>query len=364
MEEVLYSIALRKTPNVGNILFKTMVDAVGSAKEVWNMSKKDLIGLFRIGNSTVRHIGNASCLSFAEKEIAFCEQHQIKIRLRHRGELPFLLDECYDAPAILYQRGEYDSGCENISIVGTRNATAYGKSFLGEFVPLLKNKNIQIISGLALGIDGLAHQIALDNDIKTSAVLAHGLHLIYPAKHRELADKILNSGGALFSEFNSSDKPDREHFLQRNRIVAGLSQNLIVVETAFAGGSMSTVSFANQYNREVYALPGRLNDKCSQGCNLIIFQNKAKTIPSIKALIKDIGLNSAPKTMELFPNKDLNLRGLQKDIYEIIKDQPNIFLDDIAERLNENSFKILPILLELELLELVACNSGRQYYIK
>lgn len=364
-EEILYSIALRRSPNIGNITFALLVNSIGSAKEVWQISKQHLTGISGIGNTIAKSIGNEEYIRFAEKEIKFCEQNKIKIRLKHLGQLPTLLNECDDAPAILYQKGSFDETTDNISIVGTRKSTSYGKEFLSEFISQVSKKNVQIISGLALGTDGIAHQEALKNKLKTSAILAHGLHMLYPSKHRMLAQQILENGGALFSEFTSADKPDREHFLQRNRIVAGLSHSTIVVESAYAGGSISTATFANQYNREVYALPGRINDTYSQGCNLLIFQNKAKIIHNISSLIEDLGLSSTKtQIQELFPKHLPTLTPNQEHIYSIIKNTPQISLDDIALIADETTFKLLPILLELEILGVISANSGRKYSAK
>lgn len=363
-EEILYAIALRQCPNIGDVNFKILVDAVGSAKEVWQLSKNQLKSISGIGNAIVKHIGEEQYLNFAEQELKFCKAHNIKILLRHIGQLPQLLNHCYDAPALLYQKGNFDENTINISIIGTRNATNYGKEFLQNFISQLKDKNVQIISGLALGTDGNAHQEALKHNIKTSAVLAHGLHTLYPAQHKPLAQQILAQGGALFSEFNSKDKPDREHFLQRNRIIAGFSDATIVVESAYAGGSMSTATFANQYNREVYALPGNIHQKYSQGCNKIIFQNKAKIICDIASLLEDLNLNhSKSKTPELFPKTLPPLAPLQQRIYSTIETHPEVSLDELATQLQEHPFSLLPVLLELEIMGIIRTNSGRLYSI-
>jgi DNA processing protein len=338
-----------------------LVEAAGSAKEAWQLSKAMLKDISGIGTKISKNIGDASYLAFAEKELLFCQKNNIQIKLRHRNQLPPLLSECDDAPAILYQKGNYDEKLQSISIVGTRKMTAYGKKFIEEFVDAVKDKNVLITSGLALGTDGCAHQEALKNKVPTVAVLAHGLHLIYPNVHEKMADEILKNGGALLSEFNSHDKPDREHFLQRNRIVAGVSQVTLVIETAFGGGSMSTVSHANQYNRDVYALPGRISDKFSQGCNMIIAQNKAKIISSVQELIEDIGLNRQEKLGQLFQPKDIQLDERLAPIYQCIAKNNPISLDDLSLQLSLPPFKILPILLDLELLGYVKALSGKQY---
>ena len=174
----------------------------------------------------------------------------------------------------------------------------------------------------------------------------------------------MENGGALLSEFNSSAKPDREHFLQRNRIVAGISQFTIVVETAFGGGSMSTVSYANQYNREVLALPGRFGDKYSQGCNMIIAQNKAKILASFQDVLDELGDNyPSVKQPQLFEPKEIEVEERLRPAYQLIAENSPISLDDLSLKLEMPPFKLLPILLDLELLGYIKALSGKQYAV-
>jgi DNA processing protein len=363
-DEILYSIALRATPNIGDINFMKLIDAAGSAKEAWLLSKKLLKEIPGFGSKIIKNIGNDEFLKFAENELIFCEKNNIKIKLRHQNQLPKLLSQCDDAPAILYQKGDFDDNLIPISIVGTRNMTNYGREFVEEFITSIKNKNILIVSGLALGTDGQAHAEALKNNIPTVGVLAHGLHLIYPSQHRKLAQEMIENGGAIISEFNSTDKPDREHFLQRNRIVAGFSSITIVVETAFGGGSMSTVSYANGYNREVYALPGKISDKYSQGCNLIISQNKARIISKFQDILDDLGIDKeSVRIPSLFETKTIKLNKEAQPIYDCIAENIQISLDDLSEKLEIPPFKLLPILLDLELKSYIKALSGKQYRI-
>lgn len=362
-EEIIYSIALRACPLVGDVNFMKLVSVTGSAKETWQLSKSVIKEINGIGSQISKFIGEEAYLRFAEKELNFCVKNNIKVRLRHREELPKLLLECPDAPAILYQRGEFDESKKRISIVGTRKMTAYGKRFVEELTERLEGKNIVIVSGLALGTDGCAHQEALKNNIPTLGVLAHGLNQLYPSSHSQLAKEILLREGALLSEFNTSQKPDREHFLQRNRIVAGLSEFTIVVESAFGGGSMSTAGYANQYNREVFALPGRFSDKYSQGCNLLIAQNKARIISSYQDIIDEIGEEQKVKQIQLFAPREVELEESLKPIYKIIEDNSPISLDDISLKVDIPPFKLLPILLDLELLGYIKALSGRQYSV-
>ena len=363
-EEHLYSIALRECNLIGDINFLKLVRRFGTAENVWKTSKKELSKTDGIGTKTISDIGNPEHLKFAEKELLFCKKNSITINLRHQNDLPFLLDECDDAPAILYQKGNFDTKLKTISLVGTRNITSYGKKFIEDFFEESKSHQFISISGLALGIDKEVHEQSLKHHIPTIGVLAHGFHTFYPSKNKKLSEKILEENGGLLTEFNSSRKPDRENFIQRNRIVAGISPATIVVETAFGGGSISTATFANTYNRDVFALPGRIGDKYSQGCNHLIFQNKATAISTIKDLLDLLGFNDPKeKIEELFPHSKttIQLSENQELIYKNIAENPHISLDDLAEKMLVSSHKLLPVILELELLGKVKSFSGRQF---
>ena len=363
-EETLYSVALRHCPLIGDVIFRKLVNEVGSAKEVWELSKSGLKDIFGIGKKISLEIGNPEHLKFAEKELKFCENNNININLRHQNNLPVLLNECDDAPAILYQKGNLESSLKPISIVGTRNITTYGKHFVADFLEEIQARNPITISGLALGVDTEVHQISLNHQIPTVAVLAHGFHTLYPSKNRKLSEKILEENGVLFTEFNSTQKPDRENFIQRNRIVAGLSPSTIVVETAFGGGSMSTATFAANYNREVYALPGKISDKYSQGCNQLIFQNKAAVISTISSLAEQLGFSKNTEIIgNLFPSSEIRIQlsENQQNILNAIDKTKPISLDELSEKIDVAAYKILPDLLQLEISGYIKALSGRQY---
>ncbi|WP_370899890.1 DNA-processing protein DprA [Chryseobacterium gossypii] len=363
-EEHLYAIALRECSLIGDINFSKLIRTFGSAKDVWEKAGKEFSKIGGIGRKIASDIGNPAHLKFAEQELKFCEENNIQIQLRHCNEIPFLLNECDDAPAILYQKGRFDGSLKTISIVGTRNMTPYGKQFISDFFAETKAYKYVSVSGLALGVDKEVHEQSIHHRIPTIAVLAHGFHTLYPSRNKKLAERILQEGGALLTEFNSSQKPDRENFIQRNRIIAGLSPAVIVVETAFGGGSISTAGFANSYNRDVFALPGKITDQYSQGCNQLIVQHKASAISTIKGLIDFLGLRQPEgKIEELFPSceSDIKLSDNQSLIYKCIADHPQISLDDLAEKIELPSYKILPVILDLELLGKVKSFSGRQF---
>lgn len=363
-EEHLYAIALRECNLIGDINFTKLIRAFGSAKNAWEKAKKEHEKIEGFGRKVLSDIGNSAHLDFAEKELKFCESNHILIKLKHFGELPYLLGECEDAPAILYQKGNYKDSLQPLSIVGTRNITAYGKQFINDFFEETKSCNFISVSGLALGVDKEVHEQSINHKIPTIAILAHGLHTLYPAKNKKLSEKILQDGGALFTEFNSSRKPDRENFIQRNRVIAGISPATIVVETAFGGGSISTATFANSYNRDVFALPGKITDQYSQGCNQLIFQNKAAIISTIKDLISSLDFNKPKEKIEdLFPSSliTVQLTENQSIIYNYISENPQINLDDLSQQIELPTYRILPVILELELLGKVKSFSGRQF---
>lgn len=365
-EEHLYSIALRRTNLIGDINFQKLVEAVGSAKEVWEISKSGLKEITGIGSKISKEIGKAEHLLFAENELKFCEKNNIQICLRLQNQLPNLLNECEDAPAILYKKGNFNEDKKKISIVGTRNITTYGRIFIEELTEALKMQNCITISGLALGADAEVHNYSIKNQIDTTGVLAHGFHTFYPSKNKKLSNEILQFGGCLFTEFNSSQKPDRENFIQRNRLIAGLSPATIVVESAFGGGSMSTATFANNYNRDVFALPGKISDKYSQGCNQLILNNKAQIISTIDLLLENLRFTDPKeKTAELFPNSEIRkmMSESQEKIYNIIQKHSKITLDDLAQKMEQPSYKISSIILELELLGLLKSFSGKQFSV-
>lgn len=365
-EEHLYSIALRKCTLIGDVNFHKIISVIGSAKAVWETPKKELAKINGIGYKITQEIGNSEILKFAENELKFCEKNNIAIKLRHQKNYPDSLKECFDAPAIIYQKGNYNEQKIFLSLVGTRNITNYGKSFLEDFLQEISGKKIITVSGLALGTDSEVHHLSLKHNIPTIGVLAHGFQTLYPSKNKRLAEQIIENEGALITEFNYSQKPERENFIQRNRIIAGLSSATIIVETAFGGGSVSTATFANGYNRDVFALPGKITDVYSQGCNHLIYQNKASAISNIKDLLTELNIiTSTEKMEELFPVKKIEpqLNADQKKIYDIVLQNPEIHLDTLFEKTNLTTQKILNIILELELSGRLKTLSGRKFVI-
>ena len=364
-EEHLYILALKQCKNIGNINLKKLINHIGSAKKVWQSSSKSLLSTSGIGKHTIQNIGNKEFLLLAEKEIALCEKQDIKIISQNNDLYPKHLLNCDDSPVILFYKGNLHPDLNPISIVGTRKMTSYGKTFIQELLSGLSNSKVSTISGLALGVDSCVHEESLKNQIPTIAVLAQGLSLIYPPKNKGLANKILENNGALVTEYASFEGMAKENFLQRNRIIAGFSPNLIVVETAYGGCSVTTVNFANQYNRDIFALPGKITDVYSQGCNQLISLNKAETIVDINSLIKNLNFIPQP---ELFPKEEAKIeidpeKTDHIKILAIITENKTISLDELADHSGILHHKLLPILLDLEIYGYINCLSGRQYQL-
>lgn len=230
----------------------------------------------------------------------FVNCHNIRTLFLTDSCYPPLLSEAVDAPVLLFVLGNADlSATPAVSLVGTRRCTAYGTNFCKQFVTELAPQfpGADIISGLAYGIDAAAHTAALENNLQTVAVVAHGLDMIYPAAHRDLASRIIASGGAVVSEYPTGVKPLQGNFLKRNRIVAGLSELTIVAESEVRGGAMSTANLAFSYSREVMALPGRASDISSSGCNLLISREKARIYISMPETIKLMGWKPLPRSV-------------------------------------------------------------------
>lgn len=296
---------------VGDILARNLMDELGDAEAVFKESARALSKIHGISSGIVSEIKRADLLCRAESELSFVEKNGISIYFYQDSNYPERLRECPDAPVLFYYKGAANlNSAHVISIVGTRNASSYGveqtEQLLGDISKSFPG--LLIVSGLAYGIDICAHRCALKYSLPTVAVLAHGLDRIYPSLHRTTAVEMLRDGG-LLTDFPSGTNPDRQNFIKRNRIVAGLSEATIVIESAEKGGSLITADIAFSYGRDVFSFPGRVTDIHSRGCNNLIRQNKAELITCADDLISsmrwDVGLNAGelPKQTQLiFPD--------------------------------------------------------------
>jgi len=277
---LLYQIAITLVPGIGDVLGKKLISYCGSPESIFREPKKRLQKIPRISDKLITAIGNKDLLNRAEKEIGFIEKYRIKPLYFQDKDYPSRLRNCLDSPIMLYYKGNAGMNMSKvIGIVGTRSATDYGKEICNKIISELVDYQVMIVSGLAYGIDSCAHRASIAAGLPTIGVLGHGLDRIYPFQNKGLAEKMIHHGG-LLTDFISETKPDRENFPQRNRIIAGLCDAIVVVEAAKRGGALITAEIANSYNRDVFAVPGRIGDIYSDGCNFLIKINKAALIQS------------------------------------------------------------------------------------
>ncbi len=362
--ELRYTLALQRVPNLGDTTAKKLLKLVGSAEGIFKEKKSNLIKINGVGTFKIRELSEKIQLDEADEEIQFIEQNNIEFSYFQDKAYPENLKNCIDGPLLFFHRGNIDiQNKKMISIVGTRNITTYGKSFCEKLVEELAPINPVIVSGLAYGVDITAHRSALDNGLQTIACLAHGLNQIYPKSHKKYINKIEKNGGFI-TEFWSSDSFDRNNFLKRNRIIAGLTQATIVIESAEKGGSLVTADIANSYNREVFALPGRATDSQSQGCHNLIKTQQAHLFTSAADLIYILGWDldeetPKPKQTQLF----VTLTEEEKTIYRFLKEQGKKDMDSIALHCRIPTFKAATLLLSMELKGVLRPLPGKLFQI-
>ncbi|MES2284704.1 MAG: DNA-processing protein DprA [Bacteroidota bacterium] len=362
LENLKYKIALTLIPNIGDILAKRLVAYCGSVRAVFEEKKSSLEKIPGIGSMHANAVINHSIFDLAEDEIKFIEKNNIQPLFYLDSNYPKRLTYCEDSPVMLYYKGNVNLNSEKIiSIVGTREATEYGKKMCEKLIADLAVHNVLIVSGLAYGIDICAHKAALDNGLPTVCTLAHGLDRIYPAIHKLTAQKMLENGGWL-TDFTSKTVPDRENFPRRNRIVAGISDATIVIESKKSGGSLITADIANSYNRDVFAFPGRVDDVCSEGCNNLIKQNKAVLIQSAADLVYILGWEQtknvkAPQQKKLF----LELSADEELLVNVLKEKDSVTIDDLCFATKLPMSKVSGLLLTLEFSGIVKSLPGKAY---
>jgi DNA processing protein len=349
--EILYYLILQAAEGIGVINAKKLISYCGSAQAVIEEKSKNLEKIPGIGSYTIKGLKNTSLYHDAEKELEFINNNNIDALAFTEENYPKNLKHCVDGPILIFQKGNVNIKEQRIiSIVGTRMITNYGKSFLEEFMAELGKYKPVIVSGLAYGIDIFTHQQAIKNNLQTLAVLAHGLDAVYPKKHKKEALEMQVNGG-LLTEFWSNTNPDRENFVKRNRIVAGLSEATIVIESATKGGSLITAGIANSYNRDVFAVPGRTSDQYSKGCNHLIKTNQAALINSVEDLVYLLNWEIEEKNSKKVIQKQLfvELDEHEENIYNFLLKEGKQNLDLIALNCKYPIHKTANLLLNLEL---------------
>jgi len=363
-ESLIYRIALSLLNGIGPVNARNLLSYCGGLAEIFQWPVEKFLRIPGIGKGIAGNLNRNQALSRAEEEVKFIRKNNIKALFYLDQDYPQRLKHCNDSPVILYSKASVSlNQNRTLSIVGTRKATEYGKKIVQQITEELKDYNVTIISGLAYGIDYHAHHEALKNHIPTLAVLGHSLDRIYPAVHSNLAKKMLLNGG-LISEYPSGTKPDRENFPQRNRIIAGLSDVVIVVESNLRGGAVITAIIANSYNRDVYAVPGDIDRDYSKGCNQLIAQNRAVLFSSVKQLAEDMGWNeNNPASCSKQTVLPVDLSREEQLILSVLSKKKSKAIDRIVLDTAMSTSKVSANLLELEFKGLVVTMPGKHFKI-
>ncbi|MAZ72033.1 MAG: DNA-protecting protein DprA [Flavobacteriaceae bacterium] len=360
--ELLYTLALQRVKNLGDTSAKKLIRTVGSAEGIFKEKKHRLLKIAGIGSLKLKELSIKDQLPSAEAELHYIQQNNITCRYFLDSQYPEKLKHCLDGPILFFESGNIMLKNQKIiSIVGTRKITTYGSAFCKKLIRDLAPLNPVIVSGFAYGVDITAHKVAMDNGLQTVACLAHGLHTVYPKSHKKYVAKVAENGGFI-TEFWSDDPFDRSNFLKRNRIIAGLSEATIVIESAEKGGSLVTADIANSYNRDVFAVPGRTTDTQSQGCNNLIKSNQAHLLNSAADLIYMLGWElentfKKPQQKQLF----VELTTDEQLVYAYLQTKQKEVLDTIALECNTPTFKMATLLLNLELKGLVRPLPGKLF---
>ncbi len=351
---------------VGIRTIKNLLSAWGEEANVFNHTLQELQSIPNIGAATAQNLLNPLLLKQAEKELNFLTRIGGRAIPYSSKDYPSRLRECDDAPFILYTKGNMDFNTQHvIGIVGTRKMTNYGKEICEEIISDLADKHpdLLVISGLAHGVDGCAHRKALDLGLSTIGVVGHGLDLMYPAQHKSLVEKMMIQGG-MVTEYRAGCFVDKKNFVSRNRIIAGLSDVILVVESGEKGGALFTAEFANSYNRDVCAIPGRVGDSYSAGCNQLIKSHQAVMVESAEEIEKlmnwDVAKTTHP-TINL--SKFMSLSGEQKIIVEALQLAERMEINELVKKTQIPFGRLSSLLFEMEMDDLVHTAPGNVYYL-
>lgn len=362
-ESLKFRIAFSSLRGMTVALAREILARVGDERRFFDMSERQLSAVMGCRSRLFDHTLRSDALASGEREAGFLAAGNVKAVYFTDSDYPARLDGCDDAPAMLYTLGDTRlNGGRIVSVVGTRHATPYGLSFMRDFVSELKAQtdDLVIVSGLAYGIDVAAHREALACGVPTVGVLAHGLTTIYPAVHRNVAADMTRNGGMLVTEYRSDAPVHKGNFLARNRIVAGLCDALVVVESARKGGALVTARIASGYDRDVFAVPGRTGDIYSQGCNRLIINNTAAMVTSASDLIDAMG----------WPRREdegaqlglpLDLSPEQKEVIDYLTLHDDAVINRMSVDLNRPVAKLMALLVDMEFSGLIMTMPGGRY---
>ena len=360
---LLYQIGLTLVKGIGVITAKQIVEHLDDVSLLFTEKKQLLERIPGISKKIIAEIHHPNVLRRAEQEVRFIEKNKITPLFIRDENYPDRFRDCIDAPVLLYQKGNVDLNTKKvISIVGTRHATNYGKGIIENLMEEIAQSYPEtlIVSGLAYGIDICAHRAALKNALPTVGVLAHGLDRIYPSAHRNTAIEMLNKGG-LLTDFMSETNPDKPNFVKRNRIVAGISDCTIIIESAAKGGALITANVADSYNRDVFAVPGRTTDPYSIGCNSLIKNKKAILITCAEDLFREMCWNTTASKPAVQRDLFVKLLPEEQALVDLISSHENLQLNTMAVETNLPISQLAGILFDLEMKGVIRCMPGGVY---
>lgn len=362
MDEKVYKIALAQFCKFSITRTKQILAHVGGVRPFFDKKQKELADILGVKEKMIAHYKRDEALEKAYQEMIFMKENGIQYHFYKDKNYPAGLKFCEDSPLILFSKGKIDFSRHHISIVGTRKATPYGQKVTREFVQNIAHYPVQIVSGLAHGIDRIAHEAALENELPTIAVLGHGFDLIYPAAHRGLAKKMQSNGG-LITEYMSFTPGDPSHFPRRNRIVAGMSEATIVIESGEKGGSLITANMANSYNREVFAVPGDIHRPYSRGCHALIQQNKAHLLYSAQDFLDIMEWDEPGKRDQLEQASIFDaLTREEEKLFVLLKSSPDpLHIDRIGNESGLSPSEVSLNLFNLEMRGSIRSLPGKYY---
>jgi DNA processing protein len=363
----LHLLALALTKGLGPVSVRNMIAYCGSAGAVFDAPKGKLMRAPGIGEHAVQLVRQAETLRRAEQEIAYCERHGVEVLTYLDASYPQPLKYIHDAPLLLFKKGEIDLNAQPaVAIVGTRRATDYGREWAERFATFFAEQEMNVVSGLAYGIDIAAHRAVLRHGGITTAVLAHGLDTIYPGAHRRKAQEMLARGG-LLTEYLTGTQPDAPHFPARNRIISGMCRAVVVIEAASSGGALITAKAAFEQNREVYALPGRVGDRFSEGCNHLIRDHVAKLVTSPEEVLADLDIQwqqhsdqTEQLALSLGP-PELALSAEESKVLNFLSQRKDALVDDIALHTGIPMQQLNSLLLGMEFKDLLRQMPGKRF---
>lgn len=362
-DTLIYKMAFASIRGMGIDLAKKFLEVISCEKDFFDMSEKDLRTLTSSNAKICDKEYRQDLLEKAKRELEFINKKNISVSYFTDDDYPRRLLEANDAPLLLYKSGKCNLNSTHvISIVGTRHATPAGIKICDELVSALPKRldNVVVVSGLAYGIDIAAHRASIKHNVPTVAVLAQGLNKIYPATHRNDAINIIKQGGAVVTDYQSQDDIYKGNFLARNRIIAALADCTVIVESASSGGALVTASLAQSYNRDVFAVPGRIGDEFSRGCNKLIRDNRAMLITNADDIINAMSWKAKeiqPIQKELFPE----LTNDEKKIVDALKENGDLHINELASLLQTPIYKLMGALVELDCRGLIVTLPGCRY---